>query len=51
MTGADEATVKAAQSLIVACEPKPGRPFARAENLIVVPDVIVAKSGRGWKVL
>ncbi len=48
-TGADEATVKAAQALIVACEPKPGRPFARAESLIVVPDVIVLKSGRGWK--
>ncbi|MFZ5547718.1 MAG: RNA polymerase factor sigma-54 [Pseudomonadota bacterium] len=49
-TGADEATVKAAQGLIVACEPKPGRPFARAESLIVVPDVIVVKSGRqGWK--
>jgi RNA polymerase sigma-54 factor len=48
-TGADEATVKAAQALIVACEPKPGRPFARAESLVVVPDVIVVKSGRGWK--
>jgi RNA polymerase sigma-54 factor len=48
-TSSDEATVKAAQALIVACEPKPGRPFARAENLIVVPDVIVMKSGRGWK--
>ncbi len=50
-TGTDEATVKAAQALIVACEPKPARPFARAENLIVVPDVIVMKSGRGWKVM
>ncbi|HEV8690534.1 MAG TPA: RNA polymerase factor sigma-54 [Ideonella sp.] len=49
LTGADEITVKAAQSLIVACEPKPGRPFARAENLIVIPDVIVVKAGRGWK--
>jgi RNA polymerase sigma-54 factor len=48
-TGADEATVKAAQALIVACEPKPGRPFARAESLVVVPDVIVVKAGRGWK--
>jgi RNA polymerase sigma-54 factor len=49
-TSADEATVKAAQALIVACEPKPGRPFTRAESLIVVPDVIVVKSGRqGWK--
>ena len=48
-TGCDEATVKAAQALIVACEPKPGRPFAQAENLVVVPDVIVMKSGRNWK--
>lgn len=48
-TGCDEATVKAAQAMIIACEPKPGRPFARAEQLIVVPDVIVVKSGRNWK--
>jgi RNA polymerase sigma-54 factor len=49
LTHADEATVKQAQGLIVACEPKPGRPFARAEALIVIPDVIVVKSGRNWK--
>ena len=48
-TSADEATVKAAQALIVGCEPKPGRPFAPAESLIIVPDVIVVKSGRNWK--
>jgi len=48
-TGFDEATVKLAQGLIVACEPKPGRPFAKAEALIVIPDVIVVKSGRNWK--
>lgn len=48
-TGADEELLKAAQTLIVACEPKPGRPFARAESLVVVPDVIVQKAGRGWK--
>lgn len=49
-TGADETLLRAAQALIVACEPKPGRPFTRAEANIVVPDVIVSKSGRGWKV-
>jgi RNA polymerase sigma-54 factor len=49
-TQANEATVKAAQGLIVACEPKPGRPFAQTESPIVIPDVIVSKSGRGWKV-
>jgi RNA polymerase sigma-54 factor len=50
-TGADEDLLKQAQALIVACEPKPGRPFARAEANIVVPDVIVQKSGRSWKVV
>jgi RNA polymerase sigma-54 factor len=50
LTGADDATLRAAQALIVACEPKPGRRFARAEANIVVPDVIVVKAGRGFKV-
>jgi RNA polymerase sigma-54 factor len=50
-TGADEDMLRAAQALIVACEPKPGRPFSRSEGAPVVPDVIVQKAGRGWKVL
>jgi RNA polymerase sigma-54 factor len=50
-TGADEELIKQAQVLIVATEPKPGRPFAKAEALIIVPDVIVQKAGRGWKVV
>jgi RNA polymerase sigma-54 factor len=50
-TGADEALLKEAQALIVALEPKPGRPFTRAEANIIVPDVIVQKSGRNWKVV
>jgi RNA polymerase sigma-54 factor len=50
-TGADDDLLKAAHALIVACEPKPGRPFSRNEGAIVVPDVIVQKSGRGWKVV
>ena len=48
-TGADEELMREAQALIVACEPKPGRPFTKAEANIVVPDVMVIKSGRGWK--
>ncbi len=48
-TGADEALLRQAQALIVACEPKPGRPFTRAESLVIVPDVIVVRSGHGWK--
>ena len=51
VTGADEALLKDAQSLIVALEPKPGRAFTRAEANIIIPDVIVQKSGRGWKVV
>ncbi|MFT3859705.1 MAG: RNA polymerase factor sigma-54 [Aquabacterium sp.] len=50
-TGATEAMLKAAQGLIVGLEPKPGRAFTRAEANIIVPDVIVQKSGRGWKVV
>jgi RNA polymerase sigma-54 factor len=51
LTGAAEDTVRQAQTLIVACEPKPGRPFTQAESNIVVPDVIVRKSGRGLTVV
>lgn len=50
-TGADEDLIKEAQGLIVMCEPKPGRQFARAEANVIVPDVIVQKSGRNWKVV
>ena len=50
LTGADEDAVRQAQALITACEPKPGRPFADAESNIVVPDVIVRKTGRGLAV-
>lgn len=50
-TGADEELLRQAQQLIVSLEPKPGRPFARAEANIIVPDVIVQKSGRQWKVV
>ncbi|MEO8526922.1 MAG: RNA polymerase factor sigma-54, partial [Caldimonas sp.] len=51
VTGADETLLREAQALIVGLEPKPGRPFSRAEANIIVPDVIVQKSGRSWKVL
>jgi RNA polymerase sigma-54 factor len=51
VTGADEALLKEAQALIVTLEPKPGRPFARAEANIIAPDVVVQKSGRTWKVV
>ncbi|NML18627.1 RNA polymerase factor sigma-54 [Azohydromonas caseinilytica] len=51
LTHADEDMLKQAQTLIRGCEPKPGRPFTRAEANIIVPDVIVQKAGRGWKVV
>jgi RNA polymerase sigma-54 factor len=51
VTGADEDLLREAQALIKALEPKPGRQFARAEANIIVPDVIVQKAGRGWKVM
>jgi RNA polymerase sigma-54 factor len=51
VTGADEQLLREAQALILSLEPKPARPFARAEANIIVPDVIVQKSGRSWKVL
>ena len=47
-TGADEDLLREAQTLIVACEPKPGRPFSRAEANIIVPDVIVRKHNGQW---
>ncbi|RZI85473.1 MAG: RNA polymerase factor sigma-54 [Rubrivivax sp.] len=49
--GVDETVLKEAQTLIIGLEPKPGRPFTRAEANIIVPDVIVQKSGRNWKVV
>ena len=51
VTGADDELVKRAQTLIVALEPKPARPFYPAEANIIVPDVMVLKSGRSWKVV
>ncbi|MDQ2736534.1 MAG: RNA polymerase factor sigma-54, partial [Pseudomonadota bacterium] len=50
VTGADESLLREAQAIILGLEPKPARPFARAEANIVTPDVIVQKSGRSWKV-
>jgi RNA polymerase sigma-54 factor len=49
-TGADEAQLREARELIVRCDPKPGRAFGQNDSRVVVPDVIVQRSGRGWKV-
>jgi len=49
-TGADEAQLRAARELIVRCDPKPGRAFGQNDASVVVPDVIVQRAGRTWKV-
>ncbi|MEN9843798.1 MAG: polymerase sigma-54 factor, partial [Pseudomonadota bacterium] len=46
----DEDTTKAALGLIAKLEPKPGRRFADTERHIIVPDVVVIRVGRGFKV-
>lgn len=50
LTGADEELLRDAQSLIAGLEPKPGRRYARSDNRPVIPDVIVQKSGRNFRV-
>ena len=51
LTRATEDELRDAQALIKACEPKPGRQFTLGESHIVVPDVIVRKTGRGLLVV
>lgn len=51
LTGADDDLLRGAQAMIATLEPKPGRRFARSDNRPVVPDVIVQKSGRGFRVM
>ena len=50
LTGHDEEAVRAALALIAGLEPKPGRRFVDTERNVVVPDVIVSRAGRGFKV-
>lgn len=50
LTGADDETVRGALALIAGLEPKPGRRFVDVERNVVVPDVIVVRAGRGFKV-
>ncbi len=45
--GADEDTTRAAMTLISRLEPKPGRRFVDVERNVIVPDVLVQKTGRG----
>jgi RNA polymerase sigma-54 factor len=50
-SGFEEAVIKAAIALIGRLDPKPGRRFVNVERNLVVPDVLVQKSGRGFKVV
>ncbi|MFN3302748.1 MAG: RNA polymerase factor sigma-54 [Roseateles sp.] len=50
-TGADEALLREAQLMITQLEPKPGRRFVQGAAAAIVPDVIVRKSGREFRVM
>ncbi|MRD49217.1 RNA polymerase factor sigma-54 [Caenimonas koreensis] len=47
LCGDTDANIRAAIALIGRLEPKPGRRFVDVERNIVVPDVLVTKTGRG----
>ena len=47
MCGDTDTQVRAAIGLITRLEPKPGRRFVDVERNIIVPDVLVTKTGRG----
>ena len=50
LCGCSEAVIKGAIAVIGRLDPKPGRRFVNVERNLIVPDVIVTKSGRGFKV-
>ncbi|MBM3388403.1 MAG: RNA polymerase factor sigma-54 [Betaproteobacteria bacterium] len=50
-TGCDEQDLRWAQQLIRQCDPKPGRAFAPDVDAIVIPDVIVQRAGRVFRVV
>ena len=44
LCGEDDVTIKAAIALIARLEPKPARPFANAEQHVIIPDVLVTNT-------
>ena len=50
LCGFPDTVIKAAIGVIARLDPKPGRRFVNVERNLVVPDVLVIKSGRGFKV-
>ncbi|MCS6810674.1 MAG: RNA polymerase factor sigma-54 [Tepidimonas sp.] len=49
-TGLDEAMVRAGLAVLARLEPKPARRFAEAEQLVIVPDVLVTLRGTEFDV-
>lgn len=47
LTAAPEAQVREALALVARLEPKPGRRFVDVERNVVIPDVLVLRSGNG----
>ena len=50
LCGCPEAVIKGAIAVIGRLDPKPGRRFVNVERNLIVPDVLVIKSGRGFKI-
>ena len=50
LCGFPDPVIKGAIAVIARLDPKPGRRFVNVERNVVVPDVIVVKAGRGFKV-
>ena len=50
LCGFPDTVIKGAIGVIGRLDPKPGRRFVNVERNLIVPDVIVIKSGRGFKV-
>jgi RNA polymerase sigma-54 factor len=50
LCGFAEDVIKGAIAVIARLDPKPGRRFVNVERNLIVPDVIVVQSGRGFKV-
>lgn len=44
LCGEDDVTIKSAIALIARLEPKPARPFANAEQHVIIPDVLVTNT-------
>ncbi|UUZ62064.1 RNA polymerase factor sigma-54 [Polaromonas sp. P1-6] len=50
LCGFSDLVIKGAIGVIGRLDPKPGRRFVNVERNLIVPDVIVVKAGRGFKV-